>query len=131
MDAQPLRRWYPHGDSNSGFQYANLAAPLAGAGRLPPQSSGLGPARGTAGLDYIHAVRPASSPRRLASRRLLEGIVDPAVAVLRLASVAPFLALNPLEQEIAGWPIEARLIPALVAGIGLMVGVWRTRNDVR
>jgi len=103
---------------------ANLAAPLAGAGRLPPQSSGLGPARGTAGLDVtIHAVRPASPPsRRLASRRLL---------AFRLASVAPFLALNPLEQEIAGWPIEARLIPALVAGIGLMVGVWRTRNDVR
>ena len=36
-----------------------------------------------------------------------------------------------LEQVIAAAPMWLRLIPATVAGLGLVVGIWTTRDRVR
>jgi hypothetical protein len=38
--------------------------------------------------------------------------------------------LNPLEEMIAEIPLLFRLLPALIAGLGLMIGVYMTRRDV-
>ena len=36
-----------------------------------------------------------------------------------------------LEQVIVTYPVWLRLIPATVMGLGLMVGIWTSRDRVR
>jgi len=52
------------------------------------------------------------------------------VTALGILAPAFLLYLNPIEQQIAAWPLWTRLLPALVLGIALIIGVWSTRNDV-
>jgi hypothetical protein len=37
---------------------------------------------------------------------------------------------NPVEEIIAQVPLLFRLLPALIAGLGLCWGIWITRDDV-
>ena len=41
------------------------------------------------------------------------------------------MELNPIDQMIAAIPEWWRLVPALIAGIPLAIGVWATRGRVR
>ena len=41
------------------------------------------------------------------------------------------MELNAIEQVIAAWPLWTRLVPAVVAGVLLSVGIWSTKGRVQ
>ena len=41
------------------------------------------------------------------------------------------MELNPVEQVVAAWSLWARLVPAVIGGVLLSVGIWSTKERVQ
>ena len=41
------------------------------------------------------------------------------------------MELNAIEQVIAAWPLWTKLVPAVIGGVLLSVGIWTTKERVR